>query len=411
MRATLVAVAMAGSIAAACATHPDLAGQESSRATANAASPLRGPLRPDLPLAGGYDEAARALSRADDNPIIRWEYRVWCETGYRGATEAGAGQNVDALIDASRDLVSPQGFFYQDLARTPMPHGGVRFLDNAWYFGADGLGVVVVRSADGLLIFDTMTTPEEFQQVVLNEMPAAGLDPADIRYIFLGHMHSDHTGGANLIQTIAPDAKVVMGAPDAEIVEQARAELRAGRMPSSSAIVSWRAHPADPQKAAELHALRLRSIPNRVDIRVPAEPGLRTGSLRIRTGARTEVMAVLNPGHTPGQMSVIVPVEHRGAVHQLLIVSGNDNPEQAAQYAISMDYLRSVAAQAGADALINTHGYQSAMFHHLRRIKADPAAPNPFLMQTDGVNRYLGIFADCQRATKHRLKDGTWLGF
>jgi hypothetical protein len=51
------------------------------------------------------------------------------------------------------------------------------------------------------------------------------------------------------------------------------------------------------------------------------------------------------------------------------------------------------------------------MFYHLRRIQADPAAPTPFLMRTDDVNRYLGIFADCQRAMKHRLEDGTWLGF
>lgn len=410
MRANWVAIALAG-IAAACTTTAERAEPGPGPVTTNATSPVRGPLRPDLPLARAYDEAARALSGADDNPIVAWEYRVWCATGYRGAGDAGTGQEVDALVDASRDLVSPKGFFYQDLARTPMPSGGVRFLDNAWYFGADGLGVVVVRTADGLLIIDTMTTPAEFQQVVLNEMPAAGLDPADIRYIFLGHMHSDHTGGANLIQTIAPDAKVVMGEPDAEIVDQAREELRAGRVPNSSAIVSRRAQPTDPQKIAELQSLRLRAIPNRIDIRVPAAPGLKTGSLRIRTGANTEVVAVLNPGHTPGQMSVIVPVEHRGAVHQLLVISGNDNPEEAAQYAISMDYLRSVAAQVGADVLINTHAYQSAMFYHLRRIAADLAAPNPFLMGTDGVNRYLGIFADCQRATKHRLEDKTWLAF
>jgi hypothetical protein len=27
------------------------------------------------------------------------------------------------------------------------------------------------------------------------------------------------------------------------------------------------------------------------------------------------------------------------------------------------------------------------------------------------INRYLGVFADCQRAMKHRLEDGTWLSF
>jgi glyoxylase-like metal-dependent hydrolase (beta-lactamase superfamily II) len=362
-------------------------------------------------LARGYDAAARALSQVDDNPLIRWEYRVWCETGYRSPEDAGAGQQVDELIDPARDLVSLRGFFHSKFARTPMPPGGARFLDNAWYFGADGLGVIVVRTPDGLVIVDTMTTPEEFEQVVLNEMPAAGLDPADIRYIFLGHMHADHTGGANVLQRIAPNAKVVMGAPDADIVDKAREALRKGETPPPGATVRWRAHPADPAEAAALHDTRLRSIPNRIDIRVPADPGLTTGSMRLRVGRSTEVVAVLAPGHTPGQMSVIIPVNHQGTTRQLLVISGNDNPEEADQYAVSMDYLRSIAAQVGADVLINTHGYQSAMFHHLRRLQADPAAHNPFAMGRAGVDRFLGVFAECQRATHQRLKDGTWLGF
>jgi metallo-beta-lactamase class B len=256
-----------------------------------------------------------------------------------------------------------------------------------------------------------MTTPEEFEQVVLSEMPTAGLDPADIRYIFLGHSHADHTGGANVIQRLAPEAKVVMGAPDAAAVDQAREALRTGGAPNPAGIVRSRARPTDPAEIAALHDTRVRSIPNRIDIRVQPDPGLTTGSMRLRVGARTEVVAVLNPGHTPGQMSVIIPVEHQGATRQLLVISGNDNPEEAAQYALSMDYLRSIAAQVGADTLINTHGYQSAMFYHLRQLQADPAAANPFAMGRDGVSRFLGIFAECQRATHQRLEDQTWLAF
>ena len=61
-----------------------------------------------------------------------------------------------------------------------------------------------------------------------------------------------------------------------------------------------------------------------------------------------------------------------------------------------------------ADVFINTHPYQSALFYHLRRLKADPAAPNPLIMGVSGVDRYLGVFANCQRAVHERLKDGTW---
>jgi glyoxylase-like metal-dependent hydrolase (beta-lactamase superfamily II) len=372
------------------------------------ANPIRGPWKPDLPLARAYDASARALAMADDNPLIRWEYRVWCETGYRHPGEEGPGQAVDKLPDPLRDLITPKGFFYSELARRDMPPGGVRFLDNAWFFGADGLGAVIVRSPDGLLVFDTMTSPEEFERYVLREMPAAGLDPKDITYVFLGHFHNDHTGGANVIRRLAPNARFVIGEPDARIIDVARADLLSGKEPQRSASFARGPRPTTPEGLAALRDARLRALPELMDIRVPAQPGLKTGSTPIRVGARTEVMAVLNPGHTPGQLSVIVPVEHQGKTHKLLVFSGNDQPSEAAQYAISTDYLRSVAAAEGADVFINTHPYQSAIFYHLRRLKADPRAPNPLIMGTDGVDRFLAVFANCQRAVRQRLADGTW---
>jgi glyoxylase-like metal-dependent hydrolase (beta-lactamase superfamily II) len=374
--------------------------------------PFRGPMKPDLPLAKAYDEVARVLAMADDNPLMRWEYRVWCETGYRDFEEAGTGQTVDKPADLNRDYISPKGFSYNHLARKLMPSGGVRFLENAWYFGADGLGVVVVKTPEGLLVFDTMGRPEEFELVTLKEIPTAGLDPGDITHIFLGHYHWDHIGGANLIQEIAPNAKIVMGGPDAEILQRARDALLAGEMPSEvKATLSRDAQPKTPEQAVELRAARLKAMPEKIDILVSPAPGLTTGSQIIKTGETTEVVAVLDPGHTPGQMSVIVPVQHKGTVRHLLVMSGNDEPSAAKQYALSMDYLRSVAADRGADTLINTHAYQSAMFYHLRQIAANPDGPNPFMMGVDGVDRFLGIFANCQRAIKHRLADRTWLAF
>lgn len=397
---TLSAVAAAAALALLAA--PGAAQQ------AETAKPIRGPWKPDLPLARAYDASARALAMADDNPLIRWEYRVWCETGYRNPNDAGTGQVVDRPVDIEKDLISPKGFFHSQFARRPFPAGGIRFLDNAWVFGADGLGAVVVRTPDGLLLFDAMTSPAEFEQTVLKEMPAAGLDPKNITHVFLGHFHNDHTGGVNLVRELAPKVKVVIGEPDADILDRARADLLNGREPHRSASFARGTLPTTPEGREALRQSRLRALPDYFDIRVPAQPGLKTGAMKLRVGPNTEVMTVLNPGHTPGQMSVIVPVEHRGQTRKLLVFSGNDQPSEAAQYAISTDYLRSVAASEGADVFINTHPYQSALFYHLRRLKADPSAPNPLIMGTSGVDRFLAIFANCQRAVRERLADGTW---
>ncbi|TNE67936.1 MAG: MBL fold metallo-hydrolase [Alphaproteobacteria bacterium] len=379
-----------------------------------AKQPFRGPLAPDLPLAGGYDGAAKALAQVDDNPIIAWEYRIWCETGYRSPEDAGTGQKVDDAADLRRDYMSPKGFFHSETANRLMPEDGVPFLENAWYFGADGLGVVVVRRPEGLLIFDTMGNRDHFK-LVLSQMKAAGLDPKDTRYVFIGHFHQDHTGGVNLIREIAPDVKVVIGAPDAAIIGEARDALRAGKMPEATlplkAVPFYRKKAKTPEESVRLQEQRLATIPRRFDILVEPDAGVKTGMQVIDVSPATQVYAILAPGHTPGQTWFIVPVEHRGETRQLLVQSGNDMPDEAKQYANSTSFVRAVAGQVGADTIINTHGYQGAMYYHLRQLKADPGGPNPFAMGPDGIDRFLGIFAECQRATYNRLKDGTWQAF
>ncbi|MFJ7998157.1 MBL fold metallo-hydrolase [Streptomyces sp. NPDC096310] len=355
-------------------------------------APWGGPLAPDKPLAKAYDDAARALAEVDDNPVIRWQYRVWCRTGYRSPGNAGTGQPVDQLTDPATDFVSPKGFLYKNYVR-PMPAGGVQFLDNAWYFGTDFIGLVIVRTPDGLIMLDALTTPEDMRTQFLDQAAAAGLDPGDIRYVFLGHHHGDHVGGANLIRdSYAPRAKFVMGQPDAAIIAASRAELRKHR----------------DEYTEEEYRARLAPLPSRIDIEVEAYPGHTVGMKRIQIGRRTTAVAILAPGHTVGQMQVIVPVVHQGETHKLLVWSGNDNLDAAAQYAISADFVQGLAGQEGADVFLNTHAYQGAAYRHLRALKADPSAPNPLLMGRTGVQRHIEIFGHAHRALAQRVIDGTW---
>lgn len=138
--------------------------------------PWGGPLAPDKPLAKAYNDGARALAEADDNPVIRWQYRVWCQTGYRSPSNTGTGQPVDQLTDPATDFVSPKGFLYRDHVR-PMPAGGVQFLDNAWYFGTDFTGLVIVRTPDGLIMLDALTTPQDMRTQFLDQAGCRGPGP------------------------------------------------------------------------------------------------------------------------------------------------------------------------------------------------------------------------------------------
>lgn len=367
-----------------------LAGAAEARAAEEV--PWGGPLAPDQPLAKAYGDAARALADVDDNPMIRWQYRVWCQTGYRSPGSAGTGQPVDQLVDPATDFVSPKGFLYRDHVR-PMPAGGVQFLDNAWYFGTDFTGLVLVRTPDGLIMLDALTTPDDMRTQFLDQAAAAGLDPRDIRYVFLGHHHGDHVGGANLIRDeYAPRAKFVMGQPDAAVIKAQHADLKKHK----------------DEYTQEEYRARLARLPSRIDIEIEAYPGHTVGMERIQVGRRTTAVAMLAPGHTDGQMCVIVPVVHQGETHKLVVWSGNDNIENAAQYAVSADFVQGLAGQEGADVFINTHAYQGAVYSHLRALKANPSAPNPLLMGRAGVQRHIEIFGNAHRALAQRLIDGTW---
>lgn len=372
---------------------------------AEPARPTAGPLKPDTAVAAGYVGAARALANVDDNPLIRWTEERWCETGYRTTGEAGAGQIPDKPVDRVRDLVSPLGYIDPRDDR-PMPAGGVRFFDNAWYFGTDVTGMVVVKTDAGLLMFDALTNAEDMQSLGIDQMKAAGLDPAQIRYIFIGHEHVDHIGGINLIlDRYAPGAKIVASAVAADAIQRQRASIEDG----TATPRLFGRPPATPLSPEEIKRRVLDGLPKHIDIRVDAFPGMNVGLRKVDVGGGIEVTAMFAPGHTLGQMHAIVPVTIAGKPEKLLVWSGNDAFERADIYAASTDFVRSVAMTESAGAFLNTHAYQGAAFHFLRRLHDDPKAANPMAMGRDGVQRYLGVFAECQRAQWRRAQDGTWL--
>lgn len=373
-------------------------------ATALSAADAGGPLKPDGPIARSYVEAARALAAADDNPVIRWNFRVWCETGYRTVGEAGPGQIVDKPVDRERDMVSPKGFVDPRDDR-PMPAGGVRFLDNAWYFGTDLTGMVVVKVSEGLILFDALTNRADMQSQGVDQMKAAGLDPSTIRYIFIGHEHPDHYGGINLIlENYAPGAKVVATEVAAKAILGMREAVANGSTPPRLF-----GRPPAGLTSDQIKALALDGIPTRIDLRVSSAPDMPVGTKRLDLGGGTSVLAIQMPGHTKGQMQLIVPVQYKGKNEKILLWSGNDNFDFAAGYAASSDFVRAVARWEGASAFINTHGYQGAAFAHLRDLKRNPTGPNPFVMGVEGVQRFLGVYGECQRAQAARRAEGSWL--
>jgi metallo-beta-lactamase class B len=126
----------------------------------------------------------------------------------------------------------------QGLPRLPtVQEGPIKLFDNLYYIGFNDVGAWVVPTSAGLILFDTLNSTDDAMNVIEPEMKKAGLDPAQIKYILLGHGHADHFGGASYLQ-MTYHAKVLAAMPDwAAIQRGGRGNAAPGLMPDTSRMV------------------------------------------------------------------------------------------------------------------------------------------------------------------------------
>ena len=74
--------------------------------------------------------------------------------------------------------------------------------------------VYVLRSPEGLVLFDTASSDEDMETYLLPLMQELELSVQDLRYIFISHNHRDHARGLGCMTKAAPQAVVVSGNPD-----------------------------------------------------------------------------------------------------------------------------------------------------------------------------------------------------
>ena len=186
-----------------------------------------------------------------------------------------------------------------------------------------------------------------------------GLDPAQIKYIVIGHGHpgqSDHTGGALYLQSTY-GAKVVMHSADSEL-----------------------------------------TLPTQRPDRPLATPDMDAADGQKLTLSDTTLTLVNIPGHTPGSLGVIVPVTHRGTPHTVMTFAATQMPTRASllQFEHVFDEF---ARPLKVEAAINFHaGGLQDDFVHLEAIRSNPTGPNPYLYGQERFDRWMSIVIECGRA-------------
>ena len=206
---------------------------------------------------------------------------------------------------------------------------------------------------------------------IVEGMTKLGLNPSNIKDVIISHAHGDHDQGAALLQREF-GAKVVMGAADWDATLKRAPDYAGG-------------------------------VPKR-DITVGPE------GYKLTVGDTT-INIVYTPGHTPGTLSYIFPVKDGGRTVMVAYSGGTltggfgSDAARWDQYIDSQKRIAAAAAAAGASVILSNHSEYDDAYTKARLVgvKREAGEQNPFIMGTDGVQRYFTVMTECATASKLRL--------
>lgn len=229
-----------------------------------------------------------------------------------------------------------------------------QLFDNFYYVGRTDVGAWVLETSDGLVLFDTLNTPEEAENIVVSGMRELGLDPDRIQLVVLTHSHRDHSGGMPYFR-------------DREI-------------PVMVSNTDWEA---------------LGGAPN---------PQSVVSDGQVVEVGDTSITFLLIPGHTPGTIAAVFPVFDQGERHMAILVGGIGpaaSGVEVHQTAIaSLAHLSEVAAQMGVDTLLDPHEaiIDTGAWEYIMHPADRRPGQNELIVGADHVQQFTQMLSTCMQA-------------
>ncbi len=261
----------------------------------------------------------------------------------------------------------------RDVAPGPPPPRDTWFIepakvfDNLYFVGSKIHNSWALTSSEGIILIDTLFTYNSEEEIV-GGLKKLGLDPAKVKYVIISHAHSDHVGGAKLMQDRF-GSRIVMGGPDWDSIEK-----------------SVNGYPAGKPKRD-----------------IVADDGQKI------TLGDTSVTLIATPGHTPGTLSMIFTVKDNGRPITVAYSGGTafNFPSTASNFDIyikSQSKMAGAAAAANATILMSNHSEFDAATTKIRMIASrQPGEPHPFEIGKDAVARYFVVTGECAQAARIKL--------
>jgi metallo-beta-lactamase class B len=298
--------------------------------------------------------------------------------------KAAAGQDHAALFDAlcsapTPPAAAPSGPGAQASPDRSLWHAEpVKVFDNLYFVGQSEYSAWAVTTWDGIILVDTIWSYSVEDEIV-GGLKKLGLDPKSIKYAVVSHAHIDHAGGAKYLQDHF-GTRVILTAADWDLLAR-----DTGPWPK------------------------------------PERDMVATDGQKLTLG-NTTLTFYLTPGHTLGTISTLIPVTDGGKPHLVAEwggtafnwVSRNPSayitPDRPARfwfqtYSDSAERFRGIVAKAGADAIISNHTIYDGSKSKLPAVeKRKPGDPNPYVVGTESVQRYLTVADECAKAGLAREK-------
>ena len=225
--------------------------------------------------------------------------------------------------------------------------------------------VWAITTSDGIILIDS--GQQGRTETIVAEIQKVGLDPADVKYILLGHGHGDHYAGAAHFQE--------------------RYGTRVGTTAADWDLIHPPGRPADQNETQR-----------------PKRDLVLEEGMPVRLGEQT-VNVIEIPGHTPGSLAYIFDVRENGETHTAGLFGGTvlDQPrltdDELNRYLRSIDHYLRFVRRMDVDVEIQNHALFDDTPARLEKLRTRrPGEPNPFLMSTESYVSLWNLVSECIQA-------------
>jgi metallo-beta-lactamase class B len=320
---------------------------------------------------------------------------------YVDKAKAIAGTDPDLLFDLDIFCRASGGASNEDRATIGVPNseprlqpypapspatvvGGQRLFDNFYWIGNTSIGVWIITSNDGYIVFDAMNSEADARDIIVPAMKQLKLDPSRIRYLVFGHHHSDHTGGGEYLQRIS-GARTVMGRDDWDLY--LRSTGRGGGRGRGAAPTAEGDGRAAAPPPAPVSVPKMKRDLDAVD------------GMTIKVGDVTATIFQMT-GHTPGSIGMVVPVKYQGTTHPILLVTAGSHIPNRESFIGGYEHIWDEAIRMKVESVMQSH--PNTNMNLLARTKYVhenyPPKKNPLLYGAARTERYLNIVRACTQA-------------